>query len=101
MSCHHRRLPHGASRRCAAIAVLLLVAARPACAQEGITFKRNVPAVRFTTPPVIDGDLSDPCWQQAANLDRYVDVLYSPPATAQTTTSLGYDDRTIYVRFHD
>jgi hypothetical protein len=100
MSCHPGRLPHGASRRCAAVAALLLVAAWPACAQEGVTFKRNVPAIRFTTPPVIDGDLSDPCWQQAAKLDRYVDVLYSTPVKDQTITYLGYDDQNIYVAFH-
>src|SRR5258708_21216042 len=88
------------ARRSAAVAALLLVAARPAPPQEGVPFKRNVPAVRFTTPPVIDGDLSDPCWQQAAKLDRYVDVLYSTPVKDQTITYLGYDDQNIYVAFH-
>src|SRR5258708_12668620 len=88
------------ARRSAAVAALLLVAARPAPPQEGVPFKRNVPAVRFTTPPVIDGDLSDPCWQQAAKLDRYVDVLYSTPVKDQTIGYLGYDDKNIYVAFH-
>jgi hypothetical protein len=88
------------ARHSAAVAALLLVAARPASPQEGVTFKRNVPAVRFTTPPVIDGDLSDPCWQQAAKLDRYVDVLYSTPVKDQTITYLGYDDQNSYVAFH-
>src|SRR5207248_3449873 len=88
------------ARHSAAVAALLLVAVRPAWSQEGVAFKRNVPAVRFTTPPVIDGDLSDPCWQQAAKLDRYVDVLYSTPVKDQTIGYLGYDDKHIYVAFH-
>src|SRR5438067_209590 len=99
LSRHLRHLPNPGAARLAAAAALLL-AALPARAQEGVTFKRNVPAVRFTTPPVIDGDLSDPCWQQAAKLDRYVDVLYSTPVKDQTIGYLGYDDKNIYVAFH-
>src|SRR5438876_2885294 len=88
------------ARHSAAVAALLLAAALPASPQEGVTFKRHVPAVRFTTPPVIDGDLSDPCWKQAAKLDRYVDVLYSTPVKDQTIGYLGYDDQNIYLAFH-
>src|SRR5205807_10211163 len=100
MSGRPRRLLHGGARRSAAVAALLLVAAQPAYPQEGVTFKRNVPAVRFTTPPVIDGDLSDPCWQQAAKLDRFTDELYSNTVKDQTIVYLVYDDKNIFVAFN-
>src|SRR5947208_5079921 len=48
-------------------------------AQEGATVRREIRAVRLSPPPVIDGDLSDACWQQAARADRFTDVLYSSP----------------------
>src|SRR5712692_6940581 len=44
-----------ATSRWAGVGTPLLGLALPACAQEGITFERNVPAVRFATPPVMDG----------------------------------------------
>jgi uncharacterized protein DUF5916 len=86
--------------RWAAVIALILRAALPTHAQEGITVRRNLPAVRLSQPPVIDGDLSDPCWQEAAKLDRWVDVLYSTPVPDQTIGYLGYDDKYIYVAFH-
>src|SRR5262245_6425084 len=68
--------------------------------QDGVTIRRNLPAVRITQPPVIDGDLSDPCWQEAAKLERWVDVLYSNPVADQTVGYLAFDDKYIYVAFH-
>ncbi len=86
--------------RWAAVTGLLLLFGRPVVAQDGITIRRNLPARRLTQPPVIDGDLSDPCWQQAARLERWVDVLYSNPVQDQTIAYLGYDEKNIYVAFH-
>jgi hypothetical protein len=82
------------------VAALVLGAALPVRAQEGITIRRNLPAVRLTQPPLIDGDISDACWQQAAKLERWTDVLYSNPVQDQTIGYLGYDDKNIYVAFH-
>src|SRR5438093_1907053 len=79
---------------------LALRAALPVTAQEGVTIRRNLPAVRLSQPPVIDGDLSDPCWQEAPKLERWVDVLYSTPVHDQTIGYLGYDDKYIYVAFN-
>jgi hypothetical protein len=51
-------------------------------------------------PPVIDGDLSDPCWQSAPRADRFTDALYGSLPPDQTVAHLGYDNRHIYVAFH-
>src|SRR2546428_8571528 len=59
--------------------------------QGGATVRREIRAVRLSPPPVIDGDLSDPCWKQAVRADRFTDVLYGSPAADQTDVFLGYD----------
>ena len=68
--------------------------------QGGATVRREIRAVRLSPPPVIDGDLSDPCWKQAVRADRFTDVLYGTPVADQTAVFLGYDARNIYVAFH-
>ncbi len=50
-------------------------------------------------PPDIDGDLSDPIWQQAARAATFVDRQTSKPAADQTIAYLLYDKRYIYVAF--
>jgi hypothetical protein len=64
------------------------------------TDKRDLPAVRFATPPTIDGDLSDACWQGAARADRFTDALDGRLAPDQTVALVGYDAGHIYVAFH-
>jgi hypothetical protein len=63
------------------------------------TTRRELLSVRFTTPPIIDGDLSDGCWQEAARADRFTDSLYGYPVADQTVAYLGYDSQYIYVGF--
>jgi hypothetical protein len=69
---------------------------------EGIN-QRDLPAARLTAPPVIDGDLSDPAWQQAGRSERFTDALNGSLVPDQTEVYLGFDDRYIYVAFrcHD
>ena len=63
----------------------------------------DVPALKIAQvgkAPVIDGDLSDATWQQAAKieLDR---VLYgAKPPSVKTTAWLGYDDDWLYIAVH-
>jgi hypothetical protein len=64
--------------------------------------KRSLPAVRMpgdVKPPVIDGDLSDPAWQQAAKADTFVDPQNGKPAPDQTEAYVLYDRDYIYVGF--
>ncbi len=73
---------------------------QPAGAQEGNLTKRELSAVHLNPPPAIDGDLSDPCWQEAAKADRFTDALYSNLVQDQTVAYLGYDEKYIYVAFY-
>ncbi len=55
-------------------------------------------AVRVTTPPVIDGDLSDPAWQQAPEFTDFTqhDPDDTKPPTMRTSVRIVYDDKAIY-----
>src|SRR5438045_2279466 len=55
-------------------------------------------AVRVTKPPVIDGDLSDPAWQQAPEFTDFTqhDPDDTKPATMRTSVRIVYDDKAIY-----
>jgi hypothetical protein len=55
-------------------------------------------AVRATTPPVIDGDLSDAVWQSAPELTGFTqrDPDEGQPAKGQTRVRIVYDDQAIY-----
>lgn len=57
--------------------------------------------VRLATPVTIDGDLSDPGWQQAQRVDSFVEYYRSdnvaPPV--KTTAFVAYDDDALYVAF--
>src|SRR5439155_13877015 len=67
--------------------------------QDEISVRRAITAVRLSAPPSIDGDLSDPCWVQAARAVRFTDVLYGGAVADQTVVFLGYDASSIYVGF--
>src|SRR5262249_25861355 len=62
--------------------------------------KRTLPAVKTTTPPVIDGDLSDPAWKTAPKAETFVDRQTGAIPPDQTTAWLLYDDKYIYVAFY-
>jgi hypothetical protein len=65
-----------------------------------LTTRRELPAVRFSAPPAIDGDLADLCWATAPRADRFSDNLYGSPVADQTVAYLGYDEKYLYVGFH-
>jgi hypothetical protein len=64
------------------------------------TTRRELPAARLSAPPTIDGDLSDPAWQQAAKADRFTDNLFGNPVADQAIVYVGYDDNYIYIGFY-
>src|SRR5947209_4556890 len=55
-------------------------------------------AVRVSKPPVVDGDLSDPAWQQAPEFTDFTqhDPDDTKPATLRTSIRIVYDDSAIY-----
>src|SRR3712207_577724 len=82
------------------IALLLLGGAPGAWSQEGSSTSRDLPGVRLSAPPEIDGDLSDPVWQEAAKAERFVDWLNGNANIDQTVVYLGYDDENLYVGWY-
>ena len=58
-----------------------------------------VEAVKVVQAPRIDGDLSDPCWQKAAQVPDFLQVNQEEPAKVQTKALLAYDDQALYVAF--
>ncbi|HVG23866.1 MAG TPA: DUF5916 domain-containing protein [Thermoanaerobaculia bacterium] len=63
-------------------------------AQQRPAFK----AVRATTAPVVDGDLSDAVWQNAPELTGFTqrDPTEGQPAAGQTRVKVAYTDEAIY-----
>ncbi|HEX9160576.1 MAG TPA: DUF5916 domain-containing protein, partial [Thermoanaerobaculia bacterium] len=57
-----------------------------------------VRAVRVTTPPAIDGDLSDAAWQSAPEFTDFTqhDPDDTKPPTMRTSVRIVYDDAAIY-----
>lgn len=57
-----------------------------------------VKPVRVQAPPLIDGHLSDPVWQTAARVTRFVQTqpLDGDPASERTEVSIAYDKDNLY-----
>jgi hypothetical protein len=84
-------------------AALFCLAAGDAAAQGGAVLQdpgqKTVRVVRTTTPPVIDGDLSDAVWAAAAVVDdlhQVTPVEYAQP-DERTEVLILYDDDALYV----
>ncbi len=66
-------------------------------------FNRPLTAVRVAQGavlPKIDGDLSEPFWQQATKADIFFDPQTGKPTPDQTEVYLAYDSTAIYVGFY-
>jgi hypothetical protein len=61
---------------------------------------KSLPAVKTSQPPEIDGNLDDPCWQNAPKATEFVDKLLDTPPKDQTVAYILYDDENIYVAFY-
>ncbi len=78
------------------LAGAVLVGASSAAAAES---QRALPAARAISPPVIDGDLSDVCWQSAPRADGFTDPYLGTPTVDPTEAWICYDATNIYVAF--
>lgn len=59
-----------------------------------------IPAVMVSERPVLDGDLSDPCWKQAPSVSDFYITADSSKAVENTTAWLCYDQDNIYLAFY-
>ena len=60
---------------------------------------QTIEAVRFQTPPTIDGNLGDSCWQQAARVDKFKIAELEIAVPDKTEVYLGFDDEALYTGF--
>ncbi len=98
----------GSGAICRLLALLIPILAAPAV--EGVAVLGNgEPAkarvVRIDTPPVLDGDLSDPVWQDIPPIGDFTQVepVQEARATFQTEIRLAHDGRNlwVYIRCYD
>src|ERR1700736_1704102 len=100
-------MPFSKSAALSALTVLLLVGgasgqtARTAQSPSVAQTKPRITATatRIAEAPQIDGTLDEPVWQQAKQLENFVQAepFEGQPATEKTEVRILYDDRYIYV----
>jgi len=63
------------------------------------TIPKNYTVAYTNTPPHIDGDLTDPAWQQARWTDDFVDIEgdLKPKPPLQTNVKMLWDDSCLYI----
>ena len=61
--------------------------------------KRLIMGVKTSTPPKIDGDISDEAWKSAAKAESFWDNQNGIRVADQTTSYILYDEKFIYVAF--
>ncbi|HVH26055.1 MAG TPA: DUF5916 domain-containing protein [Vicinamibacterales bacterium] len=86
-------------RGCTWVAVVLSALAVPASADAQADFH----VARVSTPPLIDGQLTDEAWNDAPlDLDRWISYnpLRGEPMAFKTDVRIVYDSRFIYFAFH-
>ena len=88
---------HGMCKRLTVFAAFLVLAA-PAAFAANWPDRPTLTAVRVTTPPAVDGDLSDAAWQNAPEFTDFTqhDPEDGKPATMRTSVRIVYDDDAIY-----
>ncbi len=84
--------------------VLLLLAAvcaRGAAAEAAEEAPPTLHLNRITSPITIDGDLSDPGWQDATVIETWYEINPGDnvPPPVKTVARIGYDDRFFYASF--
>ena len=62
--------------------------------------QQTIPAVQVSEPPILDGDLSDSCWEQAPSVKDFYFLPDGSKAPESTTAWICYDQKNIYVAFH-
>jgi len=86
------------------MALLIAAILGPAAANAQTRAETTVP--RLASAPVIDGDLSDPCWQEAGRVSGFSTLITSEGlivtdalAANQTIVRMGYDEQSLYFAF--
>ena len=90
--------------RLRALAILAVVCARPLFleGEEPAYEKPRLKLNRINTPIRVDGDLSDPGWEEATVVDVFYEINPGDniPPPVKTIARIGYDKEFFYVSFH-
>src|SRR5688572_19842834 len=88
-------------RRCTALllAAFALASAQPLAAQHESHGAYQVPAVRVSESPTIDGTLDDAAWQNAALIRDFIqqEPAEGSPATERTEVQVLYDGSSLFI----
>jgi len=62
---------------------------------------KTIQAVKTSSPPIIDGELDDVCWQKAAKVSDFIqhEPVKGAKATEKMTVYLLFDEERLYVAF--
>jgi len=60
----------------------------------------EIPAVKVDQPPILDGELSDPCWEEAPVATDFIDRYTGELMKDKTIAKMVYTDMSIYVCFY-
>ncbi len=80
--------------------IMVLVSSSRVRAETYVNAGKDMQATRTEQPPVIDGRIDEPCWENVPRATGFVDPLSGNPAMDQTIGILLYDDQAIYVAVH-
>ncbi len=71
-------------------------------AYSAVGFGQNlfIKAVRVNTPPIIDGQLNDACWQSIPYSSGFVTLYQRQPTRFETQVKCVYDKANLYFAFH-
>jgi hypothetical protein len=79
--------------------LILIVLAALGLWGGGLSASIPLKGVVVSPPPIIDGDLSDPCWESVPAIADFYNLEAGVPAPEKTTVRLAYDENNVYVAF--
>ncbi|NIM04152.1 MAG: hypothetical protein GTN69_03035 [Armatimonadetes bacterium] len=85
------------SRRVSLLLSIVLLLALSAVCRAAEAPPPDIQAVYVDTPPVIDGQLDDPCWSKAARLEGFHSLNVDWPPPEETIGLICVDEKAIYV----
>ncbi len=60
---------------------------------------QTIEAVKFQTPPTVDGKLDDDCWQHVTQVDEFKIAELETTVPDKTEVYIGFDDEALYIGF--
>ena len=83
------------------LALALIASASPVDGQVPVS-RSTLEVTRVSVPPVIDGNLDDPAWQNTPQITDFLqmELVDGAPATEQTEVWIAYDSRYLYLAFY-